>query len=147
MSRRSGTEEEVEEKTGRGEDGAATSSLTQPAVGPADLMATPEIPCPQSQGSPASEPWLFYPFHGSFLLRLSSLWRFPGLWKPPGSHPSPPLLHLCPTPPEPSPQPSLRCLSGLALGWLPPLWQWCGGRPWLPPQLSCPGCHVVVTSH
>lgn len=30
----------------------------------------------------------------------------------------PPLLHLCPTPPEPSLQPSLHCLSGLALGYL-----------------------------
>ena len=42
---------------------------------------------------------------GSILLCLSPFWRSPGLWKPPGSRPSPPFLRLCPTSPEPSLQP------------------------------------------
>lgn len=79
---------------------------------------------PLSQERPLpSHGYFILLFYGSILLCLSSFWRSPGLWKPPGSRPSPPLLHLCPTSPEPSLQPPPHCVSGLPLGYLQ--W-WCG---------------------
>lgn len=85
-----------------------------------------QIHCPLSQERPLpSHGYFILLFYGSFLLCLSSFWRFPDLWKPPGPRPSPPLLHLCPTPPKPSLQPPPHCLSGLALGYLQ---QWCRGE-------------------
>lgn len=94
---------------------------------------------PLSQERPLpSHGYFILLFYGSILLCLSSFWRSPGLWKPPGSCPSPPLLHLCPT--HPSPHSSRLLIASLGFH-LATFSGGVAGRPWLPPQLFCQLSH------